>query len=90
MLLATGLLVSLALVFWVSPVASDAPDGLEKVAEEQGFAEDAREHSLSDAPLSGYQVFGQAGSSGTAGVVGVLLVFGAGYALASLLHRRTG
>ncbi len=32
-----GLLVALALAFFVSPYASSSPDGLNKVAEDKGF-----------------------------------------------------
>lgn len=38
-----GLLVSVALALLVSPWASSAPDGLEKVAEDKGFLEKAEE-----------------------------------------------
>jgi hypothetical protein len=65
-----GLLVGLGLALLVSPLASSAPDGLEKVAEEEGFAE-AADPQL-DAPRAGTAV---------AGPVGVLVTFGVGLAL---------
>jgi hypothetical protein len=65
-----GLLVGLGLALLVSPLASSAPDGLEKVAKEEGFAE-AADPRL-DAPRAGAAV---------AGPVGVLVTFGVGLAL---------
>ena len=65
-----GLLVGLGLAVLVSPLASSAPDGLEKVAQEEGFAEAADPHR--DAPRAGAAV---------AGAVGVLVTFGVGLAL---------
>jgi hypothetical protein len=65
-----GLLVGLGLALLLSPLASSAPDGLEKVAEEEGFAE-AADPQL-DAPRAGTAV---------AGPVGVLVTFGVGLAL---------
>jgi hypothetical protein len=50
------------------PFASHAPDGLNRVAADQGFA-DRAEHR--NAPFSGYD--------GLAGFVGTLVVFGVGY-----------
>ncbi len=76
-----GLALCLILAFFISPLASSSPDGLEKVAGDQGFLETADEHKLADGPLAGYGVGGVSGerlSTGVAGVVGVLITFGIG------------
>ncbi|MBC7253134.1 MAG: PDGLE domain-containing protein [Actinobacteria bacterium] len=55
-----GLLVSVALALLVSPWASSAPDGLEKVAEDKGFLEKAEETdpAWESAPIPDYAVPG--------------------------------
>jgi cobalt/nickel transport protein len=55
-----GLLVSVALALLVSPWASSAPDGLEKVAEDKGFIEKAEETdpAWESAPIPDYAVPG--------------------------------
>ena len=86
-----GLLVALALGVFVSPFASADPDGLEKVAMEEGFDETAEDHALADAPLADYSVRGIGDSRlGTAasGLVGVLLTFGFGALLFGLVQRN--
>lgn len=81
-----GLLVGLALVLLVSPLASSSPDGLEKVAEEEGFADRAEE---SDGPLADYQVEAiddEGLSTAASGAVGLLLTFGIGTGVVGLLR----
>ena len=73
-----GLAVALAFAFFVSPLASSEPDGLERVAIDQGFEEQAADHALAGGPLADYTVRGVDNTSlatGLAGVVGVLLCF---------------
>lgn len=54
-----GLALSAALAVMVSPWASSSPDGLEKVAEDQGFSEDALEEPVwGDSPIPDYAVPG--------------------------------
>lgn len=77
--LAAGLLVTFGLAGLVSGFASGNPDGLEKVAADQGFSETARDHDLADSPLADYQVKGvddERLSGGLAGLAGVSLTFG--------------
>jgi hypothetical protein len=79
-----GLAVALLLAFVVSNWASSEPDGLERVAIDQGFAENATDHATAGSPLADYAVGGVDNgwlSTGLAGIVGVLLCF----ALAALL-----
>jgi len=86
---AAGLLVGLALVLLVSPFASSSPDGLEKVAAEEGFDGSAREHDTGDSPLADYGVDGvddERVGTGLAGVIGVLLTFGIGLGLFAVVR----
>lgn len=62
----------------LSPWASSAPDGLEKVAIENGFDEDAKEHPAGKGPLADYEVKGvQNEGVGTSlsGLIGITVVF---------------
>ena len=84
-----GLLVGLAVAMLVGPFASGSPDGLEKVAAEEGFDGAARDHDLADSPFADYAVQGVDNERlGTAmsGLTGVLLTFGVGLALFALLR----
>lgn len=92
---ATGLVVAVALAFLVGPRASSEPDGLEKVAIEQGFDGRARRSATADGPTAGYSVDGvddQRLGTGLAGLlgVGVTFVVGAGLVLAArrMAQRR--
>lgn len=70
-----GFVVSLFLAGVVSFYASSSPDGLEKVAEDIGFIETAKENTNADVVLSDYGTKGvdnERASVGIAGVVGVL------------------
>jgi PDGLE domain len=87
--LAAGLLLALALALFVSPFADSSPDGLSKVAEEQGFSSAEEEHDLADSPVADYEVEGVEDdrvSTGVAGVVGVLVTFGLGVGAFALLR----
>lgn len=69
-----GLLVSLLLAGVVSFYASSHPDGLEKVAEEIGFSETAKDPATAGSALADYGVAGvenERASVGIAGVIGV-------------------
>jgi cobalt/nickel transport system permease protein len=79
--LGLGLAVALILAFFVSPLASSEPDGLEKVSIDEGFDDTATDHALSDAPLADYGVEGvddERLSTGLAGIIGVALCFAVG------------
>jgi hypothetical protein len=76
-----GLLLAVALALFISPFADSDPDGLERVAGDQGFIERAQVHSLEDSPVAEYKVEGVDGehlSTGLAGIIGVLITFGVG------------
>ena len=85
-----GLLLTIALALFVSPFASSKPDGLNKVAIDQGFDDTARDHPLSQSPVAGYgiSVIDDARvSRGLSGLIGVLVTFGAGLMLFAALRR---
>lgn len=86
------LAVAVGLATAVSPHASPSPDGLEKVAQQQGFLQHGRLHELQrDAPLPGYAFPGIADprlATGVAGFVGTLGVFALGYGVAFAISRR--
>ena len=84
-----GLVVTLGLAFFASPLASSAPDGLERVSIDQGFDRTEKEHPLTEGPLAGYEVRGvqdEGLSTGVAGVIGVAITFGVGMILFGLLR----
>jgi hypothetical protein len=61
----------------VSFFASSSPDGLERVAEDRGFARTAKDHAFADGPMADYGVAAVDNgmlSGGLAGVTGVLVV----------------
>ena len=71
-----GLLLAFLLAGFVSGYASSAPDGLEKVAGDQGFLESGRDSGFAGSPLAEYAVRGvddERLAGGLAGVVGVLM-----------------
>lgn len=87
------LIVSLVTAGLISQLASTDPDGLEYVAEREGFAVAEAEHDLADAPLADY------GSNlgtdsrlgrGIAGISGVLLTLAVGYVVFRIARRPKG
>jgi hypothetical protein len=90
-LAAVALLVALLLAGVLSSYASDSPDGLSRVAEDQGITRAQKDHASEDSPLAGYEVAGvdDGGlSRGVAGVVGVGVVLLLGTALTHAVRRR--
>ena len=92
-----ALLLSLVLGVFVSPFASSEPDGLEKVAEDKGFIHVAEETEpvWDSAPIPDYVVQGlenEGVATGLAGLIGTLITFAVGLALAGgvwLLRARS-
>ncbi|KPM54915.1 hypothetical protein CcI49_08420 [Frankia sp. CcI49] len=79
-----GLFVAFVLAGFVSGFASSSPDGLEKVAADQGFIHQEKSHSFADWPLAGYAVSGidnERLAGGLAGVIGVSIAFVVGGAV---------
>ncbi len=72
----TGLAVTVVIATVVSQFAVDDPDGLERVAEDQGFISAAEEHALGSSIFADYATAGvddEQLSLAVAGVTGVLL-----------------
>ncbi|MEU5363406.1 energy-coupling factor ABC transporter permease [Streptomyces sp. NPDC005925] len=87
----TGLVTSLVLAGFVSFYASADPDGLEKVAADQGFDRGAEEHAAADSPLADYGVRDIEDarlSGGLAGVIGVGVTVVAGTGVFWTVRRR--
>jgi hypothetical protein len=83
------LAAALVVAAFLSPLASRNPDGLNRVAQDHGFA--ARERGLAGTPFARYTVPGLAhprASTAVAGLLGTLLTFGAGWSLAALVARK--
>jgi hypothetical protein len=90
LLIGGGLIVALGLAFFVSPFASSSPDGLNKVAIDQGFDGQEQESATADSPLAGYAVEGvddESLSTGLSGIIGVAITFGIGMIIFGLLVR---
>ena len=83
-----GLGLSLALALFVSPFASTSPDGLDRFAVDQRIEEG--EEAWPHAPMGDYQVTqvqNEGLSTGLAGVLGTLAVFGVMIAMGWALRR---
>jgi hypothetical protein len=83
-----GLFLALVLAL-LSPLASPHPDGLERVAEDQGFLSEARSapyELVADYLFPGIE--NEALATVLAGITGTLILFGLGAGLAWALRRR--
>ncbi|MEV5532259.1 energy-coupling factor ABC transporter permease [Streptomyces prunicolor] len=88
-----GLAASLLLAGFVSFYASSNPDGLEKVAADQGIDQKAKEHASADSPLADYgvrDVDDARLSGGLAGVIGVGVTVVAGTGVFWAVRKRRG
>lgn len=85
-----GLLVALLVAGGLSLFASSSPDGLERVADDQGFADSATDGATASSPLADYQfsLFDGPAGQAVAGIVGVLVVLVLFQGLTRLLRRR--
>jgi len=87
-----ALAVALGLAAAASPFASASPDGLNRVAADQGFLRDGRMAAVQErAPAPGYAFPGIGDArvaKGLAGFTGTLLVFAAGAGTVRLVRRR--
>ncbi|GDX13832.1 hypothetical protein LBMAG02_6250 [Actinomycetes bacterium] len=85
-------IAALSLAGGLSFYASSSPDGLEKVAEDEGFLESAKDSALSNSPLADYGLAGldsERLSVGIAGVVGVVATAVIALALFTLIKKRS-
>ena len=83
-----GLVVCLVVAVF-SPLASSSPDGLERVAEDKGFiglSQDMPFQIIADYVFPG--VANEAVATILAGLIGTLILFGAGYGIAWLVKSR--
>lgn len=90
-----GLFISVALAVFISPCASQQPDGLEKVAEDKGFIEKSEGKEVFRAPIPDYTLPGiksKTVATSLAGLLGTLIVagitFGIGYLWLRWRRRR--
>jgi hypothetical protein len=84
-----GLAIAAAVVIVLAPLASPDPDGLERVAEDQGFLERARDAIYNVFPDYHLPfIEDPVLSTIAAGLVGIALVFGAMWLLGRVLARR--
>jgi cobalt/nickel transport protein len=90
----SGLGIALLIAVFLSPFASSDPDGLDRVAQDQGFENKAQEEPLSH-KLPFYQVFEEYQLRGVpeqiatpaAGLVGTLVTFGLAWGAGKVLVR---
>jgi hypothetical protein len=87
------LALSVGLASAISPFASSAPDGLNRVAEDHAFADRGKLHAVQeDSPIPGYAFPGIHDArlaKGVAGFAGTLGVFAIGFGVAAVLRRRS-
>jgi len=87
----SSFLVAIALAGGASYYASSQPDGPEKVADEEGFLDTAKDSAVADSPLSDYGILGldnERLSVGLAGVIGVVATALVALALFTLLRKK--
>ncbi len=88
-----GVAAALVCAGGLSYYASTSPDGLEKVARDQGIDAKAEEHAAKDSPLADYSVKDIANpriSGGLAGVIGVGATLAVGTGVFVVVRRRRG
>jgi cobalt/nickel transport protein len=90
-----GLAIAASLALFLSPWASSSPDGLEKVAEDKGFIENAEETepAWEGSPVPDYAMPGldhPALATGLAGLAGTIAIFLLAWGLALLLKKKGG
>ncbi len=87
----TGIIIIVALSALFIPLASESPDGLERVAGDNGFLSSASKivSSPFTAPFPDYKVpgMGEKTSGVVAGIAGALAMFCIGWGIAALLRK---
>jgi len=84
-----GLAIALVVAF-LAPLASSHPDGLERVAEDQGFIDQAQDppyQVIADYVFPGIE--NEALATILAGLIGTVIVFGLVFGVTWLLRRRS-
>lgn len=89
-----GALLAIAVLAGVvSQFAFDDPDGLERVAADQGFLDQGRDHALGDSPFADYGTQGvddERASLAVAGLFGAALTLAVGYGLLTASRVTAG
>lgn len=88
-----AIVVTLLFAGVVSQFAAPDPDGLERVAEDQGFAASAQDHALARGPFADYATAGlrnPSASLAVAGVAGVALTLLVGLGIFAAVRGRGG
>ena len=86
-----GLIIALVVAFFLSPLASSWPDGLEKVAHDHGFIAKSEQGTILKSPIPDYAFPGiknEKMATAISGLLGTFVIFGIGCGLALLLKRR--
>lgn len=86
-----GLVIAISMACALSLFASSEPDGLERVAEDQGFAEKAEGQEAMHSPMPDYAIPGienEALATSLAGLVGVFIIIGITLGWGTILKRR--
>ena len=86
-----GIAVAALLVVLVAPWANPNPDGLERVAADQGIDAAVTDHDLAGSPLADYGVDGIDSpvlGTGIAGLTGIAATFVIGAGLVWIVRRR--
>ena len=89
--IAACFLVAAILAGGASYYASSNPDGLEKVAEDVGFIDTAKDSAVADSPLADYGVAGIDNarvSGGLAGILGIIATGAVGGALFMFIRKK--
>jgi len=76
----------------VSFYASSSPDGLEKVAEDEGFLETAKDSAVANSPLADYGVSGldsERLSVGLSGIIGIVVTAIVAMLIFNLAKRKS-
>ena len=86
-----GFLVAALLAGGASYYASSHPDGLEKVAEDIGFIDTAKDSAVANSPLADYGIKGIDNarvSGGLAGILGIIATGAVGGALFMFIRKK--
>ena len=86
-----GIVTAIVLVVFVAPFANPNPDGLERVAADNGVDAAVTDHDLAGSPLAGYGVDGVDNAmfgTGLAGLVGIAATLAVGASIVWIVRRR--
>jgi cobalt/nickel transport protein len=86
-----GLIIAGLVAFFLSPLASTLPDGLEKVAHDCGFIAKGELSSILKSPIPDYAFPGLKNEKlavSVSGFLGTVIIFVAGFSLAFFLKKR--